>query len=389
MRIILFTGKGGVGKTSLSAATAVACARRGTRTIVLSTDAAHSLADVLGVEIGSEPVDVEKNLVAQEINVHAELRHHWGAIRAYLKKFLASQGYQELMAEELAVMPGMEDLFALIKLLEIREEGLHDLAIIDCAPTGATLQLLGMADVLQWYMEKFYNIEKKIALAIKPIAEKIIKAPMPDKGVYASIEQIYKRLMEVRDLLSDPEISSIRIVTNPEKIVIQETQRAYTYISLFGFPVDAVLANRVIPAKAMRGYLKDWGKLQKKYMAKIESAFSPLPILKTPLFPTEMLGPDLLAQMAASAYGSLDPKAVLWKGRPFVLEGENGKYTMSINVPGVMKKDIDLWAKKSELIIKVGDFQRNFILPGSLDGHVVTKAEYSDGVFKVNFEKGV
>ncbi len=389
MRIILFTGKGGVGKTSLSAATAVACARRGIRTIVLSTDAAHSLADVLQAKIGPEPVTVEENLTAQEINVHAELRHHWGAIRGYLKKFLTSQGYQEVMAEELAVMPGMEDLFALIKLLEIRDEGLHDLAIIDCAPTGATLQLLGMADVLQWYMEKFYDIEKKIALAIKPIAEKLIKAPMPDKGVYSSIEKIYERLMEVRDLLTDPKISSIRLVTNPEKIVIQETQRAYTYISLFGFPVDAVLANRVIPDKAMRGYLKDWGKLQKKYMAGIERAFAPLPILQAPLFPTEMLGPSALAKMAEAAYDSRNPEDILWQGRPFELNGEDGKYKMSVMAPGVTKKDIDLWAKKGELIIKVGDFQRNLILPGCLDGHVVSKAEYKDDVFHVTFEKGL
>jgi len=363
LRVILFTGKGGVGKTSLSAATGVQCARKGLKTIVLSTDAAHSLGDVLDCEIGAEPREIEPNLTAFEVSVQSELRRNWGRIQKYLTRFLASQGYQEAVAEELAV------------------------AIIDCAPTGSTLQLLSLADILQWYMEKFYNIEKKIALAIKPIAEKIIKAPMPDKGVYSSVEAIYRRIIEVRDLLTDPKQSSIRLITNPEKIVIRETQRAYTYLCLYGFPVDAVIVNRVLPKNLAKGYFKDWVRLQKEYLGQIETAFSPLPILTTPMYPREMLGPGDLAQMAETAYGTLPAEEVLWEGRPFALSGEPGSFQMDIPLPGVERDQIDLWAKADELIITIGRFQRNLILPRALEGHIVTKAKMKDSIFQVTFEK--
>ena len=264
----------------------------------------------------------------------------------------------------------MEDLFSLIKILELKESGEYDLAIIDCAPTGSTLQLLSLADILQWYMEKFYNIEKKIALAIKPITEKLIKAPMPNKEVYSNVESIYRRLIKVRDLLTDPKQSSIRLVANPEKIVIRETQRAYTYLCLYGFPVDAVIVNRVLPKNLAKGYFKDWVRLQKEYLGQIEAAFSPLPILTTPMYPREMIGPGDLVQMAESAYGSLKAEEVLWEGRPFVLSGEPGCFRMDISLPGVERAQIDLWAKADELIITVGGFQRNLILPRALDEHI-------------------
>ncbi|MCB9476159.1 MAG: ArsA family ATPase [Deltaproteobacteria bacterium] len=387
MRVILFTGKGGVGKTSLSTATALACARRGKKTIVLSTDAAHSLGDVLQTTVGNEAVQVEKNLWAQEVSVHAELRRNWGRVQKYLTQFLASQGYQEAVAEELAVVPGMEDLFALIKLLEIRDGGEFDVAIIDCAPTGSTLQLLGLADVLQWYMEKFYDIEKKIALAIKPIVERVIKAPMPDKDVYANIEKIYDRVIAVRDLLTDPAHSSIRLVTNPEKIVLQETQRAHTYLSLFGYPIDAVMANRVLPAAAGDGYFKGWVERQQEYIDQIERSFAPLPILQTPMFAEEMLGLDMLAEMANVAYGDRDPSDVLWTGRPFKLDGSPGNYDMVLALPGVEKDEVDLWAKDEELIISIGNYQRHLILPRALDEHFVTRARLTDGYFHIHFAK--
>ncbi len=387
MRVILFTGKGGVGKTTLSAATAVACARGGLRTIVLSTDAAHSLADVLDTTIGGDPKLIEPNLTAQEVSVNVELRRHWGRIQKYLTQFLAARGYQEPLAEELAVVPGMEDLFALIKLLDLEESGEYDVAIIDCAPTGSTLQLLGLADVLQWYMEKFYDIEKRIALAIKPIAERVIKAPMPDKEVYSNVENIYARVMKVRDLLTDPDRASIRLVTNPEKIVVQETQRAHTYLSLFGFPVDAVMTNRILPDAAGKGFFKDWIRLQKEYVERIHQAFAPLPILSTPLYPTEMLGRERLAEMAAATYNGHAPSDVLWRGKPFTLDGADERYQMALHLPGVERKDIQLWAKHDELIVGVGDLQRHIILPRVLIGHVVTRAKYEDSAFHITFEK--
>ncbi|MCZ7583896.1 MAG: ArsA family ATPase [Deltaproteobacteria bacterium] len=381
--------QGGVGKTSLSAATALSCARRGLRTIVLSTDPAHSLADVLDRTIGGERVEIEPNLSALEISVPIELSRHWGKIQTYLTQFLASQGYQEAVAEELAVLPGMEDLFLAHEALGNRRgrrarRGDHRLCAdrID-APTPQSRRRAAVV-----YGKNSTRSKKKIALAIKPLAEKIIKAPLPDRGVYSSVEELYRRVLRVRDMLTDPERSSIRLVTNPEKIVIQETQRAHTYLSLYGFPVDAVLVNRVLPPAAAKGFMKDWARLQKTYLERIERAFAPLPILRTPLFPTEMIGPDALVTMANEAYNSHAPDGVLWRGRPFVLSGKPGRYLMEIALPGVAKDEVDLWAKKDELIISVGDFQRNMILPRALSGHVVTKARLETGTFHVTFEKG-
>ncbi|MBZ0271579.1 TRC40/GET3/ArsA family transport-energizing ATPase [bacterium] len=387
MRVILFTGKGGVGKTTMSAATAVACARAGKRTIVLSTDAAHSLGDAFGVTIGGEPITIEKNLTALEVNVHLELKRNWGRIQKYISQFLLSQGYRDIVAEELAILPGMEDLFSLIKLLDLESGGKFDVAIIDCAPTGSTLQLLGLSDVLAWYMERFYDIEKKIALALKPVMERIIKAPMPDKEVYANIERIYERLMSVRELLADPKRSTVRLVTNAEKMVIQETQRAFTYLSLFGYPVDAVIANRLLPDAAKTGWFNEWARLQDKYMSQIRASFDPLPIFKAPLYPHEMIGPDALGRLAADVYGDTAADGILFADKPFTLAGEPGRYQMAIELPNVEKGDINLWSKHGELIISIGNFQRNFILPRTLADHHVTKAKLEKGVFHVTFER--
>ena len=388
MRVILYTGKGGVGKTTLSAATAVASAAKGNRTVVMSTDAAHSLGDAFDTRLSAEPKTLSKNLDAFEIDVHHELERNWSVISGYIKRFLTSQGYDEIVAEELAVMPGMEELFSLLKLLEFDRSGEYDVAIIDCAPTGSTLQLLAFSDVIEWYMTRFFDLERKIVKVVKPIAEKIIKAPLPGDDVFISIDGIYERIMAVKGLLSDPERSSVRIVTNPEKMVIAESRRAYVALSLYGFPVDCVIANRVIPSEAGEGYFANWRKLQNGYMSQLKEFFAPMPINSCPLFNQEMVGQKQLAHLAETVFDGSDPSQVYFSERPFVLDTVNNHIEMKIKLPGVDKKDIDLWTKEDELIITVGGRRRNFLLPRALRGYRLTRAKSENGIFTIVFEPG-
>lgn len=386
MRIILYTGKGGVGKTSLSAATAVAAAKKGHRTIVMSIDAAHSLGDSFDVKLGHEPVNLMENLDALEIDVHHELERNWDVISKYIKRFLTSQGYDELVAEELVVMPGMEELFSLLKLLEFDKQGKYDLAIIDCAPTGNTLQFLAFSDVIDWYMGRFFNLERKIVKAVKPIAERIIKAPLPSDEVFGSIEDIYEKILSIKNLLSDPKRSSVRIVTNPEKMVVSESRRAYLALSLFGFPVDCVIANRVFPPEAVDGYFSNWKQVQKENIELIHEFFAPLPIMPCKMFDTEIVGIKNLEKLAVEVFGKKDPADIFYSDKPFSIESENGFMVMKLKLPGVDKDDIQLWTKEDELIITVNGHRRNMLLPKALRGHKLSKASFVKDMFTIRFD---
>ncbi len=386
MRTILYTGKGGVGKTSLSAATAVAAAKKGHNTIVMSIDAAHSLGDSFDVKLGNEPVNLGENLDALEIDVHHELERNWDVISKYIKKFLTSQGYDELVAEELVVMPGMEELFSLLKLLEFDREGKYDLAIIDCAPTGNTLQFLAFSDVIDWYMGRFFNLERKIVKAVKPIAEKIIKAPLPSDEVFDSVEGIYDRIVEIKNLLSDPERSSVRIVTNPEKMVVSESRRAYVALSLFGFPVDCVIANRVFPPEIKNGYFANWRKVQRENLDLITEFFSPLPIKRCRMFDNEMVGIERLAALAAEVFQKDDPANIFYSDKPFSIESKGDSMIMKLKLPSVNKDDIQLWTKEDELIITVKGHRRNLLLPRALKKHKLSKAKLDQDIFTIRFD---
>jgi arsenite-transporting ATPase len=386
VRVILYTGKGGVGKTTISAATALACARRGARTIVLSTDAAHSLADLLETPIGPEPARITKNLHACEVEVYHELAKNWGAIRAYIKHFLASRGYGEVLSDELSVMPGMEDLFSLLRLLELEESGRYDVAVIDCAPTGATLQLLGFTDVFEWYMNRFFDLERKLVRAIRPVAEKVIKAPLPGDEVFGQVEVLYRRMSAVKALLTDPDRSSVRLVVNPEKMVIAESRRAYTCLALYGYPVDAVVINRRLPPEA-DGYLHEWLDIQRRHLAVIERSFAPLPLLSCKLFPSEMTGLNAVEAIADELFHEFAPDQVLLTRTPFELEARNGVFEMRLYLPGVTKKDVQLFVKDGELIVNAAGFRRHFLLPRQLDGFLVAKARLDGDHFIILFAR--
>jgi len=386
LRVILYTGKGGVGKTTISAATAVACAAKGKRTIVMSTDMAHSLSDLFERPIGPAPVQIAPFLYAQEIDVHHELSLNWGTIQAYIKHFLSSRGYGDVIAEELSVLPGMEELFSLLRLLQLEQSGDYDVAIVDCAPTGATLQLLGFTDVFEWYMDRFFDLERKLVRAIRPVAERVIKAPLPGDEVFGQVEQLYSQMMRIKTMLTDPTSSSVRLVTNAEKMVISESRRAYTCLGLFGYPVDAVIINRVLPQE-IDGYLGQWLESQQRHIDEIKAAFAPLPILNCRMFPTEMTGLKAMEVVAKEVFGQLEPIKVLHEGRPFVLDGSDGAFEMRLHLPGVTKKDIELLVKSGELILNAGGFVRHILLPRQLDNHVVTRARLDGDFFKIRFAK--
>ena len=386
MRVILYTGKGGVGKTTVSAATAYACAQKGLRSIVLSTDTAHSLADLFDRAIGPEPVQVTDNLFACEVEVHHELAKNWGTIQAYIKHFLSSRGYGEVIADELSVLPGMEDLFSLLRLLELEESGEYDVAVIDCAPTGATLQLLGFTDVFDWYMSRFFDIERRLVRAIRPMAERVIKAPLPGDEVFGQVEQLYKLMMSIKALLTDPARSSVRLVVNPEKMVIAESRRAHVCLGLYGYPTDAVVINRLLPSD-VDGYLAEWVEIQKHHMQAITASFHPLPQLKCRLFPREMTGLPAIAQIAEEMFGDADPAKVMHTRAPFELEAKNDYYEMRLFLPGVSKREVQLLVKENELILTAAGHKRHILLPRQLDNHVVAKARLTGDTFTIIFAK--
>jgi len=323
MRIILFTGKGGVGKTSIAAATAHRCAELGYKTMIYSTDAAHSLSDSFNKEIGKKKVSISRNLYAQEIDVNEELKKNWGPIKDFIQQFLKHRGFENVIADELAVFPGMEEVFSMLELKERYVENFFDVIIIDCAPTGETLRLLAGPDIAKWYMEKIFTIERTVFKAVRPLAQHFVDMPLPGEDVFDSMESLYKNLVGIKDVLTDREVSSIRIVLNPEKMVIRESQRAYTFLNLFGYMVDAVIVNRLLPREVKDPYYGEWKKIQKTYMKEIRSSFHPLPILSSRLWNKEIIGLALLSKMAEEIYGDDDPSQIYYKERPIEVNSSN------------------------------------------------------------------
>ncbi len=390
MRIILYTGKGGVGKTSLSAATAVRCAQLGYRTIVLSTDAAHSLADCLDTTLGPEPTEVAPNCWAEEVNVNYELHANWSNIQDYITKFLRNRGFREIEAEEFAVFPGMEELFSLLKLKQHRQEANFDVAIIDCAPTGATIRMLGMPDVMRWYMERFFELERRIMRTMRPAFEKIAKVPLPTDDVYQAVEGVFDRIQGMKDLLTDSRHASIRLVFNPERMVIRESQRAYSYLSLFGFTVDAVIANRLIPPTVQDDYFAQWKRIQRKHMQTAKEIFDPLPIFEGALYDTEVVGLAALERMAEDIFGDHDPAAVYHDVPPIRLtptNGDTGGYDMIVHLPGVDKSELNLTVVGSELVADLNNCRRNILLPRLLAECELTSAKFEDDYLRIHFER--
>jgi arsenite-transporting ATPase len=385
MRIILYTGKGGVGKTSVSAATGVRSAAFGHKTLILSTDTAHSLSDSFDREIGRDPVRIGENLHAQEIDVNTELERNWGQIQEFVVKFLKRQGFEDFMAQEFSIFPGMEELFSLLVLERYYHDASYDVAVIDCAPTGSTIRMLSFPDIIQWYMEKFFHIERRIVKAVRPVAERIARIPLPTDEVYLSIEELYLKVHAIKEILTGDENASIRLVCNPQKMVIKESQRVFTYLSLFGFCVDAIVMNRLLPAEIKDAWFGEWKTAQKRHLREAVESFQPIPIFHGTLFNREIVGMKLLAAMGEDLFGEEDPTRVFHREKPMRIEKRGGGYVLSIRLPFTEKEKIDMWVRGDELILTVGNVRRNIFLPRSLSALEVEGAKYEEGRLRVSF----
>lgn len=385
MRIILYSGKGGVGKTSLSAATAVRSARLGKRTLVVSTDSAHSLADALAVPVGSQPTRIAPNLDALEIDVNRELSDHWGVIQEWLTRFMTFQGVGEAVAEEMAILPGMDELFSLLKVKRFADQGTYDVAIVDCAPTGETVRMLSAPEILNFYFKRIFPIQRTVLRSVRPVAKRVTNMPLPSDDVLSAVKAVYDQLEGMGALLQDPERSTIRIVLNPERMVINESQRLYTYLNLFGFPVDAVIANRVLPKEAGSGYFDKWLSIQAGYLAEARRSFEPLPFLEARLFDREMVGLPLLEEFAQEVFGENDPTQVYCRERPLQVKKEGRGYAMYIRLPFAEKDKIQVWTQGDELVVQVDNQRRNVVLPRTLASRELLSAAFQGQHLRVAF----
>jgi arsenite-transporting ATPase len=387
MRIILYTGKGGVGKTTISAATAVRAAEMGYRTIVLSTDMAHSLSDSFDMNIGQDPTPLRKNLHAQEVNVTRELARNWSVLQEFVIKFLKYHGLEDVVAEEFSVFPGMEELFSLLCLMDCIEGGGYDVAIIDCAPTASTIRMLSFPDILEWYMTRIFHIERTVMRAVRPVAKRVTKMPLPPDEVFSAAERLYHKIDRLKEILTDGRVSTIRIVMNPEKMVIKESQKVYTYLSLFGFSVDCVLMNRIIPDGVTDAHFTTWKSVQKRHLTLAREGFSPLPMFEAGLQETEVVGLRLLAKFSEDLFKKEDPTKVFFLEKPMKIEHTAGEYVMSLPLPFATKEQAEVWAKGEEIIITIGSFRRNVILPRSLTGLAIKEAKLAKGILSVRFAR--
>lgn len=385
MRIILYTGKGGVGKTSVAAATALKSAKQGMKTLVVSTDPAHSLGDSVDMKLSSEPVEIAKNLWAQEIDATHEVEEGWGKVQNYLTELFTSKAIKDITTQELTVFPGMEDLLSLLRILKYYKEGRFHTIIIDCAPTGETLALLSFPEMLRWWMEKLFPIKKKAIKIAGPIAESLLKIPMPSSQVLDEIDNIYFQLDEMKKLFSDRNITSIRIVVNPEKMVIKEAQRSFTYLNIYDFNVDAVVVNRVIPDNVTDNYFNVWKDIQKKYKTDIIESFTPIPIYYSPLFESEVVGIPMLSRMADEIFRDENPIEIKYNGRTQEVHKDEEGYILTINTPFLNKDDLCLNQKGDELIIKAGNIKRNITLPRTLLNLSIKRAKFEEETLKIWF----
>lgn len=385
MRVILCTGKGGVGKTSVAAATALRSAELGHRTIVLSTDAAHSLSDSFEVALGNELKPIAPNLWGQETDLPQALEDNWRDIHNYLSALLAWRGMDDVVADEVAISPGMEELANLLYILRYRDAGDYDVAVVDCAPTGETLRLLSFPEMLNWWMTKIFPLGRRLIRGVRPLAKTITKIPLPDTEVFRSVEELFTRLQKIHALLTDAEKTSVRLVVNPEKMVVKEAQRSFTYFNLYGYFTDLIICNRLLPDKIEDHYFQLWKDSQRKYRELIDEGFAPIPILDVPLFEREVVGLPMLRTMAEVLYGDKDPVAFFAQEQVQHIHKEDGYYVLTLALPFSKQEKISLLQTGNELAIQVAGFRRNVILPRALTGLAVTEAAMEAGRLRVKF----
>ena len=388
MRVLLFTGKGGVGKTSASAATALATAAQGLRTLAMSTDPAHSLADSFDTPLGSEPTTIAPGLDAVQLDAQARLEANWRDIQEYLVALLRWSGIGEVQAEELSVLPGLEEIFSLIDVQRFAAAGTYDVIVVDCAPTAETLRLLSLPDALGWYMERIFPIERKVARVVRPVLGQMTSMPLPEDALHGSIESLYRNLEDVRDLLGDTETTSVRLVTNAERMVVAEARRTYTYLSLFGYHVDAVVVNRLLPDEVTDPWFDRWKTRQAEQLRHIADSFGDVPLLTAPLFDDEMVGTERLLQLGDALYADAasKPHEVLYTGSPLTFVPTDRGWELTVALPFVAKGEVEAFHRGDELYVKVGTYTRSILLPAALRRAEISGAGLRDGRLRIVFE---
>ena len=387
-RTILYTGKGGVGKTSVAAATARRCAAAGMRTVIVSTDPAHSLSDSLEIELGGDPRPCGDNLWGQEVQAQDEMERHWEAVQDWMGDMLAEQGVDKITADELTVPPGMDELFSLLQIKDHHERGEYDAVIVDCAPTGETLRLLSFPDVASWWLEKVFPIERRLMAAARPFAKTLLDVNLPSGRVFDDVERLVSNLVSMNGILRDRSTTSIRLVMNPDRMVIREAMRTYTYLNLYGYLTDAVVVNRVFPEEAGEGYFAGWRAVQQEQMELVREAFSPVPILTAPYMREEVIGTTMLDRLGDELFGDgTDPAALLYEDVSHELVSNNGSATLRVAMPFVEKADIELKKIGLDVVVRVGGQKRTIILPATMAAYRPRSAQFEDGALSVRFEK--
>ncbi len=390
MRVILMTGKGGVGKTSVAAATGLRCAEMGHKTLVLSTDPAHSLADSFDMELGHDPRKVQDNLWGAELDALRELEGNWGAVKRYITQVLQARGLEGIEAEELAILPGMDEIFSLVRMKRHYDEGEFDVLIIDSAPTGTALRLLSLPEVAGWYMRRLYKPFQAMSVALRPLVEPLFRPvagfSLPTKEVMDAPYEFYEQLEALEKVLTDTSKTSVRLVTNPEKMVLKESLRAHAYLSLYNVGTDLVIANRIIPDTVQDPFFKQWKENQQQYRQQIHDDFHPLPVKEVPLYSGEMCGLEALHQLKDTLYGDEDPAQVYYAETTLrVVQGADESYSLEVYLPGIAKDKVELSKSADELNIRIGNHRRNLVLPQALAALNPTGAKMEDDYLKIRF----
>jgi arsenite/tail-anchored protein-transporting ATPase len=394
MRILLFSGKGGVGKTSLAAATGVHLAEKGYRTLVMSVDPAHSLADSfnLGGDLfhsaTSDPLRITDRLEIQEVNIQREVKRHWQEISNYIISVLRTTGISGVEAEELAILPGMEELSAMMYVNTYNRNGKYDVMVLDCAPTAESLRFVSMPATLGWYMKHIFPFQRKLLKTFRPLANKVSPVELPPDAYFSNIFELFQRIEGFDELLEDPNRTSVRLVTNPERMVLRETQRAYVYFSLHGLAVDRIFVNRVLPEGVHDQFFASWRDSQTAILKEIHEYFAPVPVSTVPLFTHEVLGIERLKEVAAALYApGDDPAAVTRRERPYTFEKRDGKYFIRLELPFAAKGEVGLFKKNDELVVEIGTLRRHIGLPNTMVALAPGRAKLENKILMIEMKE--